>query len=100
LDRFKQGAVLFRSVGWGVVFVCMLKRSWLASKGKTKEQEARELALSLPLYLEQCKAWVNKVTKATVASILKVRVCGCHRIRHGRMHATANTYSALPSPEP
>ena len=53
-------------------FIRGMSKAVLANKAKTKPQEAADFALSFPLYFEQCKAWVSKVTKATYTSILQV----------------------------
>jgi hypothetical protein len=44
----------------------------------TSVQEAQEFGVAFPLYIEQSKAWVSKVTKSTITSIAQV---GVHETR-------------------
>jgi hypothetical protein len=93
-----QGKRLFRAAGAAVLFIVAPKVAVRNQKRLTMEQEAAELAVALPLYFEQCKAWVGKVTKPTVTSILQVRRrrrSGYHQQQLPRHHRHPHHHQAV-----
>lgn len=73
---YAQGKRLFRAVAEAIVFIVGQNRAVLQRKAVTRDQDAAEFQLAYPLYFEQCKAWVAKVTKATINSLLQVLIGG------------------------
>ena len=68
-----QGKRLFRGVALAILFVVRRRLVVLRRKQATRDREAAEFQMGLPLYFEQCKAWVIKATKPTITSLLQVR---------------------------